>query len=107
MARHAPRSRPRYQARPVRSESWCARSQKVGRGRRIAPENESAAVIPQQPEDVTPAENARRAPPFPGDALPETFGRSKKPLSFLEIGGDLLLELGHREGAAQSLAVDE
>src|SRR5919198_6163107 len=87
--------------------SWVER---WGEGRRIARNNEPPGAIPKQKERVTPPAVGRRraagAARMTGSAPP--IGKVvKKALSALEIGGDLLVQLLGREGAAECLAIDE
>src|SRR5262249_45449406 len=74
---------------------------------RIESENESVRVIPQQKEDVVPGGIG----PAGGGAAPEAAAvavqKWKKPLSALEIGRELLVELLGRQHAAEKVAVDE
>src|SRR5262249_32691550 len=74
-------------------------------GCRIGPQNESTAAIPQPKERRYPAAK-RPWPPLPAVADRRSL-LWEKPLSILEIGGDLLLHLGQGDSAAELLAVDE
>src|SRR5262245_13152860 len=71
--------------------------------------NESPSAIPQQKEDVVPPAMDRAATAGQPGLPPRSTNRKmvKKPLSALEIGGDLLVQLVGGQGAAEDLAVDE
>ena len=74
---------------------------------RIGAENESSQIRAQQRRGVIQTFSVPQAPPAAARRCPGTLRRGKKPLSFLEIGVDLLGHRLDREIAYEFFSVDK